>query len=140
MVEKLGTTGSDIENALRAVDEFFATFNARDREAYAATLNYPHVRIHDGNVIVWRTPEEFLSTSESNLSALVTAGWHHSEYEIKDVIHSSNYQVHVALQFTRHGVRGNIMGPFQRIYVVTCKDGHWGIQARLGFSPQASAR
>ena len=133
-------TGPNRENALRAVDEFFAMFNAQDREAYAATLNYPHVRIHDGNVIIWRTPEEFLRTYESSRTALVTSGWHHSEHEIKDVIHSSNYQFHVALQFTRHDVRGNVMGIFQRIYVVTCKDDHWGIQARLGFSPQASAR
>ncbi len=138
-MKKRDMTGTNREGAVLALEEFFATFNARDREGYAAAFNYPHVRVHDGNVAVWHTPEEFLGTYESNLGALAAAGWHHSEYEIKDVIHSSDNQVHVALEFTRHDVAGNVRGPFQRIYVVTCKDGHWGIQARLGFSSQASA-
>ena len=32
-----------IAGAMAALDEFMLTFNSRDMEAWAATLNYPHV-------------------------------------------------------------------------------------------------
>ena len=41
-----------IEQAMQALDEFMLAFNRRDPEAWAATLNYPHVRFASGNVTV----------------------------------------------------------------------------------------
>ena len=37
-------------------------FNARDSEAWAATLNYPHLRIASGELKVWQTEEEFAAS------------------------------------------------------------------------------
>ena len=39
--------------AMAAMDAFMLGFNGRDPEAWAASLNYPHVRFASGTVTVW---------------------------------------------------------------------------------------
>ena len=41
-----------ISEAMQALDAFMLAFNARDPEAWAASLNYPHVRFASGTVTV----------------------------------------------------------------------------------------
>ena len=48
-----------IDNAMSALDEFMEAFNSRDMKAWAATLNYPHVRFASEAVTVWANAEEF---------------------------------------------------------------------------------
>ena len=59
----LGVEAREVEAAIaaamQALDQFMATFNRRDPVAWAATLNYPHVRFASGNVTVWENAEEF---------------------------------------------------------------------------------
>ena len=45
--------------AMKALDEYMAAFNSRDEKAWAATLNYPHVRMAGGEVKVWQTSEDY---------------------------------------------------------------------------------
>ena len=45
--------------ALKSLDDYMTAFNARDEDAWAATLNYPHVRIAGSEVKVWQTPGEY---------------------------------------------------------------------------------
>lgn len=51
-----------IVGAMAALDEFMLSFNARDPQAWAASLNYPHVRFASGGVTVWQSAEEFAQT------------------------------------------------------------------------------
>ncbi len=46
--------------AMRLLDEWMAAFNARDNKAWAATFNYPSVRLASGRVIVFRLLRDFL--------------------------------------------------------------------------------
>ena len=47
-------------------------------EAWAATLNYPHVRVANGGVTVWESAEEFaMGRSFENLARI---GWDHSHW------------------------------------------------------------
>ena len=50
-----------IAGAMAALDEFMATFNSKNMQAWAASLNYPHVRFASGGVTVWQNAEEFAS-------------------------------------------------------------------------------
>lgn len=50
-----------------------ATFNRRDPVAWAATLNYPHVRFASGNVTVWENAEDFQLAGPST-DCLLQAG------------------------------------------------------------------
>jgi hypothetical protein len=115
--------------ALRVLDEFIAAFNQRDGDAFAATLNYPHVRIASGTVTVVASPEDHTRTYRAR-AGLIEPEWDHSAWDSREVIHSSDDKVHLAVRFTRYDKSGNALNTYDAVYVVTCVDGHWGIQAR----------
>ena len=50
-------------SARRAMNEFIDAFNSRDPKRWAATLNYPHVRLASNQVRVYNSPEEFAMES-----------------------------------------------------------------------------
>jgi hypothetical protein len=122
------------KRALEVVQAFIAGFNARDPEAFAATLNYPHVRIASGTVTVVNSPEEHARAYASRKN-LIEPNWDRSAFDSLEVIHSSDDKVHVAVQFTRYDKGGSPINTYQAVYVVTRVDGHWGIQARSSSAP-----
>ena len=117
------------KRALEIIDAFIEAFNARDAKAFAATLNYPHVRIASGAVTIAADREDHARTYRSRRD-LIESDWDHSAFDSKQVIHSSDDKVHVAVQFTRYDKQGKKLNTYQAIYVVTRVDRHWGIQAR----------
>ena len=123
-----------IAGAMAALDEFMATFNARDPVAWAASLNYPHVRFASGTVTVWETAEEF-ARGES-FERLAAVGWDHSHWLSREVVLVSPGKVHVNTVFQRFNARNESIGTYESLYIVT-KDnnGHWGIQARSSLAP-----
>lgn len=120
-------------SARKNMDEFMRAFNARDPGAWAATLNYPHVRFASNDVRVYRTAEEF--AREMNDYPKRLAPWHHSAWESMKVIQSGPDKVHFAVTFVRYDANGKEIGKFPSLYIVTLKDGHWGVQARSSFAP-----
>ena len=123
-----------VAEAMKALDEFMATFNSRDMEAWAKTLNYPHVRIASGSVRVWETPEEY--AGRDVFSALTSQyGWDHSVWDKREVVQSGQDKVHFATTFSRYDKDGNKIATFDSLYIVTKQDGHWGTQARSSFAP-----
>ncbi len=125
---------SSEEKALLTVEAFIEAFNRGDHEAWAATLNYPHVRIASGKVNVWKTPEEYQGAFDFN-ALRKTKGWHHSAFDYKKIIQSSKDKVHVAVRFTRYREDGSKIASYEAVYVVTHHNGHWGVQARSSFAP-----
>ncbi len=120
--------------AMRVLDEYMTAFNARDNEAWAATLNYPHVRIAGGNVAVAESAEEFAAGMDFEAFAK-RFNWDHSEWGERTIIQSREDKVHVALTFIRYDPDGNKIATFESLYVITNRDGHWGVQARSSFAP-----
>ena len=118
--------------AMRLLDEFMEAFNARDLKAYAATFNYPSVRIAGGRVIVLDGPD---SHPAGMFDWLAAQGWHHSAWEHRKVIHASEDKVHFDTRFTRYREDGSKVGTYDSLYVVTKQAGHWGVQARSSFAP-----
>jgi hypothetical protein len=119
--------------AMVAMDEFMLGFNARDPEAWAASLNYPHVRFASGTVTVWESAEEFSKTKAFEL--LAKSGWDHSHWLTRDVTLASAGKVHIATRFQRFNVDNEIIGTYQSLYIVTKVNGHWGTQARSSLAP-----
>jgi hypothetical protein len=119
--------------ARKAMDEFMSAFNARDPRAWAATLNYPHVRLASNDVKVYNSAEEFAREMTDYPKRL--APWDHSRWESMKVIQSGPDKVHFAVTFLRFDARGKEIGNFPSLYVVTRKNGHWGVQARSSFAP-----
>jgi hypothetical protein len=50
-------------------------------------------------------------------------------------IQSGPDKVHFSVVFVRFDASGKEIGRFPSFYIVTLKDGHWGIQARSSFAP-----
>lgn len=124
---------SAIAGAMAAMDDFMLAFNARDPQAWAASLNYPHVRFASGGVTVWESPEEFAQTGA--FEALPRSGWDHSHWLTRDVTLASTGKVHISTVFQRFNSENEIIGTYQSLYIVTRVDGHWGTQARSSLAP-----
>jgi hypothetical protein len=117
------------------LDDYLAAFNARDSEAFAKTLNYPHVRIASGAVRVWNTSTDYVSASEIGIGQLAQAGWGRSAWGYRHLVQRSDNKLHFLLQFTRYTDAGQRIASFEALYVITLKDGHWGVLARSSFAP-----
>lgn len=119
--------------ALEVVSAYMEAFNARDLAGTDAALHFPHVRLASGEVRVMERagtlPPDFFERFAAR------SGWHHSQWDYRRVIQSSDDKVHVAVCFTRHRADGSVIGRYESIWIVTKKDGRWGIQARSSFAP-----
>lgn len=119
--------------ARKAMDEFMTAFNSGDPHAWAATLNYPHVRFASNQVRSYATADEFARENANYPKRL--APWHHSRWESMQVIQSGPDKVHFSVVFVRYDANNKEIGKFPSLYIVTLKDGHWGVQARSSFAP-----
>jgi hypothetical protein len=118
--------------AMACLDEFMATWNARELTAHAATFNYPSVRIASGKIRMIETPE---SHHPQMFERMVASGWHHSAWLRREIIHSSDDKVHFNTRFGRYREDGSVIGEYDSIYIVSKQDGHWGVQGRSSFAP-----
>lgn len=117
----------------KAMNDFLDAFNARDVERWAATLNYPHVRLASNQVRVYASAADFARENRNYAARL--APWDHSRWESMKMIQHSADKVHFQVVFVRYDATGKVIGKFPSFYVVTLKDGHWGVQARSSFAP-----
>ncbi|HEY5635723.1 MAG TPA: hypothetical protein VIS77_02390 [Burkholderiales bacterium] len=117
--------------ALRAVDRYLAALNARDTTAIRDAFNFPHLRIGArGNLSRFENPEDydfghFFRATEAD-------GWHHTKWDRTEVVFATEGKAHVAVDFTRYREDGSVIGRYFSLYIVTCQDGHWGIQVGSG--------
>lgn len=127
----MSETDEAITAAMACLEEFMRAFNARDIEAWSKTFNYPSVRFASGTMTIiepgYHQPQMF------ERGAL--AGWDHSAWERREVIHAGADKVHIDTRFTRYRKDGSVIGGYDSIYVVTREDGHWGVKARSSFAP-----
>lgn len=117
--------------ALAAVDRYVAGLNARDTNAIRDAFNFPHLRIGTkGNLSRFEKPEDY--DFGHFFRAVTTDGWHHTKWDKTEVVFATEGKVHVAVDFTRYREDGSAIGHYFSLYVVTCQDGHWGIQVGSG--------
>ncbi|MFE7592478.1 hypothetical protein ACFU6K_24020 [Kitasatospora sp. NPDC057512] len=122
------------ETAARAaLDAFLDALNSRDLAAWAETLHYPHVRVHEGEVTVWEDRDGYVERSAPELAQLVGSGWARSGWESVELSQSSPDQVHALVRFARYDAAGERTGSFDSVYVLTRRSDRWGVLARIGF-------
>ncbi len=115
------------------IDAFFTAFNARDNDALKRTLHYPHVRINEaGGVSVWPTAAE----AGTNFDGLTRSeGWARSSLDSVSMRQNDAIKVHFDVVFSRYKADGTKYATYQSLWIVTKKDGQWGVQARSSFAP-----
>ncbi|WP_405415233.1 hypothetical protein [Streptomyces rubiginosohelvolus] len=124
----------DTEGARAALDAFLAALNSRSVPAWTRTLHFPHLRIHDGAVTVWETPDIYVESATPEVAQLVATGWDHSGWEEVELIQTSADQVHAQVRFARYDAEDRPLGSFESVYVLTRQEGRWGVLARIGFT------
>jgi hypothetical protein len=118
--------------ATELLEEWMAAFNARDVDRWAATFNFPSVRLASGRLVIF---ENASSIRRDMFERLTSVGWDRSTWDHHRVINSSDNKVHFDTRFTRYRADGSVIGTYDSIYVVTRQDGHWGVAARSSFAP-----
>jgi len=118
------------ETGLNAVDNFIEGFNSRDASRWVESLNFPHIRTTPG------IDNHIIEDAESYVAAfdyqrIIDSGWDHSAWDYKHIIHVSESKIHVAGQWSRFDHNNELIMSTPVVYVVTCMDGKWGIQARF---------
>jgi hypothetical protein len=115
------------------IDAFFKAFNARDSSALRLTLHYPHVRINEaGGVNVWQTAAD----ANTDFAALTRAeGWARSTLDSVAMRQNDDVKVHFDVVFSRYKADGTKYATYQSLWIVTKKNGAWGVQARSSFAP-----
>lgn len=116
------------------LDDFLAAFNARDGQTWAKTLNFPHVRLAAGEVRVWNTSADYALSSEIAIGQLAQTGWSRSRWDYRRLVQRSDTKLHFLVQFTRYSEVGERLASYEALYIITLKDGHWGVQARSSFA------
>ena len=128
------------DEARQAVRRFIEAWNTRDPAAFAATLQYPHVRpTADFDGRVFADAAAYAATID--FDQVLATGWDRSRLDSATVVHAGEGQAHVAGGYTRLRADGSAIWSNQVLYVVTEKDGSIGIQARLaaGFDDLSEA-
>ncbi|MGI9393226.1 MAG: hypothetical protein ACR2OY_01130, partial [Boseongicola sp.] len=73
-----------IAAAMAVMQAHIDGINARDDNAIAATLHFPHYRLTDGKLKVWETPESYLA----DFRARAGSDWSHSDWGKLGVVQS----------------------------------------------------
>ena len=125
-------TGTDAgTRALAVVDRYLAALNARDTDSIRATFNFPHMRIGaDGALKRYDLPTDY--DFDKFFSLTSKDGWHHTRWDRTEAVFATAGKAHVAVHFTRYREDDSVIGRYFSLYVVTCSDGHWGIQFGSG--------
>lgn len=113
--------------ARKAVDDFFAALNARDLDATRKALIYPHVHFAGNEVRIWNSPQDF-HIDFDGLSA--AEGWHHSTLDLCVTRLASKDKIHFEIQFSKYAADSRRYATHQSLWIVTHKEGRWGIQCR----------
>lgn len=110
----------------KTVEGFFVAFNQGDNDALQNYMNYPHIFLsRNGGA---RVSEERVDTPFDRMRE--GEGWHHSSIGSLEPLLTFEDKVHFKLVFSRHHEDGSVYRTVTGEWVVTQKDGHWGVQLR----------
>lgn len=118
---------------METLDRFMAALNAYDAAAMDAAMHFPHTRIAGGTVTVYEKPGSNPMDLFDKLRR--EDNWARSEWNERKVVQRNASKLHVALTYTRYRADGSTLGVYESLYVLTLKEGRWGIQARSSFGP-----
>ncbi len=115
--------------ARKPIDDFFTALNARDVEGSRKTLHYPHIQIAGNELSILHEPEAF----QIDFQSLANEGWTYSTLDFCTMRQNCDEKVHFEVQLSMHRANDSRYATYQALWIVTRKDGVWGIQCRSIF-------
>jgi hypothetical protein len=129
-ISAAGMKESEIEaEARKPIDDFFTALNARDIEGCRRTLHYPHVQIAGNDLSILNDPESF----QIDFQSLANDGWTYSTLDSCAMRQNCYEKAHFEIQLSMHRPNDARYATYQALWIVTKKDGIWGIQCRSIF-------
>lgn len=127
-----------VADARATMDGFMTAFNAEDNAALCEQwFHFPHVRFHSGQVTVFPTAADFLASRAAQIRTARTeqwTGWARTAWDYVEKVDADAGKVHFRVQFTRFRADGSPIRSYKSLYIVTFKDGRWGIQGRSSWA------
>ncbi len=131
MVEPQQINQSGADAARLVMEQHVAALNARDEQALADTLHFPHYRLSDNGLKVW----EDSSTYFSDFYARAGKDWHHTMLKQTSIVAASAEKVHLDVWFDRCREDDSVISSFRSLWVIAKLDGRWAAQLRSSFAP-----
>lgn len=120
---------------IKVLDDFMTSFNRIDATAHLKTYHFPHYRLASGRMTVLEKPSaESEAKVMEQIKALQAAGWDHSAWTRRRIVHLSESKVHIDTEFARYGKVGSLIGKYESLYILTKENGHWGVKMRSSFA------
>jgi ketosteroid isomerase-like protein len=119
-----------IESATQAIKDFYEAVNSADNSALLKTLNLPHAFLFgNGTLLPAHQPDGPGATMDFDRMKR-NEGWHMSSIDALTPINASPDSVTFEIIFSRYHKNGLKYRTVPALWVLTNKDGHWGVQFR----------
>jgi hypothetical protein len=115
---------STVEDAQKAMEDYFAAFNARDEEAIRNHFHFPFSWIINTRVRAVPTAADFESPTKTLIE---TEGWHHSAFDYIEPVQVWENKVHFKLAYSRYKADGTKYATHEAFWILTKVGGRWGI-------------
>ena len=116
-----------IQEALVCLDKFGAAFENEDIEGMDACCHFPHYLLSGNEVICWQNKGQI---TKDFFEQLKKKGFKRTVVTKREPILVCENKVHFLYSYERVDVFGNVMSQHHNIWIVTLKEGKWGIQVR----------
>ncbi len=120
-------SAASVAAADACLERFTSAFNARDTAAMDAELHFPHLMLSGGALLVWDGPGMH---PQDLFTGLEASGWAQTKYTEKEPVLASQDKLHFRVAYDRLDGEGRVLSRHVNLWVVTRKDGRWGIALR----------
>ena len=96
-------------------------------------MHFPHARIAAGTIVTYAEPGSNPLDLFERLQR--EDGWHRSTWISKAIVQGNDKKVHVAVRYARLRRDDSLIGDYDSHYILTHRDGRWGVLARSSFGP-----
>lgn len=117
--------------AMKLLDEYMATWNAKDTARWESTFHFPHYRLAGGRMNVLDKPGMQPADLWQRMAA---SGWDHSKWDHRKIIHATPEKIHVDTKFSRYRAGGALIGSYESLYILTFENGRWGVKMHSSFA------
>ena len=116
-----------VQKAMECMNKFASAFEAENTAAMDACLHFPHYLLSGNDVICWDNPGQL---SKSFFNDLKNMGFQKTVIDYISVILATTDKVHLKYGYSRIADDGHIMSKHNNVWILTKKEGAWGILLR----------
>lgn len=118
--------GDPAVEAPKVADKYFDAFNAGDFVANASALHFPsYMLTPQGDFYTFPDLKSYVEMLQGFKQT-----WHHEHVDEKKVVQTGSVKAHIAITASRYDDKNVRLAVHKSMWILTCKDGRWGIKAR----------